>query len=68
MFNITGYIRSYNCCSVEDGEPEVYDWEKKSWRPKDWVEELSCDTNCEDYDVDNGDFLYIDNEELKKFW
>ncbi|XP_028411208.1 LOW QUALITY PROTEIN: neuroblastoma-amplified sequence-like [Dendronephthya gigantea] len=53
---------------IDDDEPEVYEWEEKTWRTQDWVENPRYLKTYKDDTVDDpGEFLYRENEELKPF-
>ena len=55
-------------CRIEEHEPDVYEWEQKTWRTPDWVEnsKYSKIFECE-VDEDVGEFLYQENGELRRF-
>ena len=53
---------------IEDSEPEVYEWEQKTWRTQDWVENPKYSKIFEsEAEEDPGAFLYQENEEMKQF-
>ncbi|CAB4022273.1 Neuroblastoma-amplified sequence, partial [Paramuricea clavata] len=53
---------------IEENEPEVYDFEQKTWRTQDWVENRKYLKIFEsEAKEDPGEFLYEENGELRPF-
>jgi hypothetical protein len=53
---------------IEENEPEVYDFEQKSWRTQDWVENKKYSKMYEsESEEEPGEFLYQENSDYRPF-
>ena len=54
--------------SVSSDDPDILEWDEKSWRCADWVETAECKKvmGWEDCD-DPAEFIYQDNPDLQQY-
>ena len=63
IFIITCYHFSYS-----SDDPDILEWDEKSWRDADWVEQPKCkQTLGWDDSEDPAEFIYLENSDLRQY-
>ena len=53
---------------VSSDDPDVLEWEEKSWRDADWVEKTECKKAMGwDDSEDPAEFIYQENPDLQQY-
>ena len=60
---ITCYHFSYS-----SDDPDILEWDEKSWRDADWVEQAKCKQALGwDDSGDPAEFIYLENPDLQQY-
>lgn len=54
--------------SYSSDDPDILEWDEKSWRDADWVEQAKCKQALGWNDSeDPAEFIYIENPDLQQY-
>ena len=56
------------CFRYSSDDPDILEWDEKSWRDSDWVEQAKCRQALGwDDSGDPAEFIYLENPDLQQY-